>query len=126
MQTAFHSRDCVCAKSANTVPGTEGDLHTSHLLQSVLVTLWPKIPIRYLRPDGSNSKILTWREYFALELYASGAKSFFPGFFIRFGRPTAENSDLALSTEKQGCQVIMRKIHINARKAICRCIKNKS
>ncbi len=26
-----------------------------------------------LRPDGSNLKILTWREYFAAELYASGA-----------------------------------------------------
>ncbi len=49
-------------------------------------------------PDGSNSKILTWRKYFASELYISGALSFSPGFFTRFGRSMAKNSDLALST----------------------------
>ncbi len=43
-------------------------------------------------PDGSNSKILTWREYFALELYPNSAYCFFPEFFTWFGHTMAENS----------------------------------
>ncbi len=46
-----------------------------------------------VRPDGSNTKILTWREYFALELYTSGvflSRIFYPfwpfyGQKFRFG-----------------------------------------
>ncbi len=40
------------------------------------------------RTDGSKYKILTRREYFALNLYANGLRL---RFFTHFGRPIAEN-----------------------------------
>ncbi len=48
---------------------------------------------------GQISKFFPWREYYARELDASGAKSFSPGFSARFGRPTAENYELVFLTE---------------------------
>ncbi len=52
-----------------------------------------------MRPEGSNSKILTWREYFASELfYASNPESSPSGFFTRFGHPTTKNYKLVFLT----------------------------
>ncbi len=57
-----------------------------------------RVPPWYFGLDGSNSKILTWREYFASELCTNGDKSFSPEFFTHFGRPMIENSNSVLST----------------------------
>ncbi len=51
-----------------------------------------------VRPDGLNLKIFSWREYFLSEVYSNSTYSFFPGFFIRFGRHMAKISDSVLST----------------------------
>ncbi len=63
----------------------------------------PKISIRYFwrRGDqmGQISKFFPWRVYFGPELNASGPKSFPPGFFTHFGRPTAKNFDSVFLTE---------------------------
>ncbi len=51
-QIVFFILKCrlIRTKSANAVPGMEGGLHTSRLLQPVLAALRPKILIRYFRP----------------------------------------------------------------------------
>ncbi len=48
---------------------------------------------------GQISKFFPWREYFAPELYACEPKSFPPGFFTHFGRPTDKNYDSVSLTE---------------------------
>ncbi len=75
------TKNVICAKLANAVHGMEVGLHTLCLLQPILDALQPKITAKNsdlvrltrVQPDGSNSKTLTWREYFASELNASGA-----------------------------------------------------
>ncbi len=75
------------------------------------VNFSPRFFIRFGHPTAENSdlsfrprcdqigqyfRILTWREYFASENYASGTKSFPPGFLTHFGRPVAKNCESGL------------------------------
>ncbi len=56
------------------------------------------VVLTVVRPDGPNSRILTWRDYFALELYASSLESFPPVFFTHFVHPTDENYESVFLT----------------------------
>ncbi len=63
----------------------------------ILAALPVNITARSFWPMGDQMghifKFFPWREYFAPELDANGLKSFPPGFFTHFGRPTAKNFD---------------------------------
>ncbi len=74
-----------------------------HDVLLILAASRPKISIRsfYPRCDqmGQISKFFPCREYFGPELDASGPKSFPPGIFTHFGRPTAKNFDSVFLTK---------------------------
>ncbi len=51
-----------------------------------------------MRPNGSNSNSLLWRDNFTLEHDASGLEIIPPENFTHFGRPTLKNYDSVVLT----------------------------
>ncbi len=85
----------------HTIPGGEGDLHKSCLLQPILAIPRPKIPIRYF--SSGCDQMVKLRNFDLERVFHFGTLhqwcvKFLCRNFTRFGHPTAKNSDSVLST----------------------------